>query len=98
MDHVQFLIVMAIGLGAGLIGGLAGIGGSLIMLPALAIVLGYSDEARTEHHLYMAAAMCVNILVAVPAAYQHHRKGAVRKDLVKVLLPSVGVAIVGWPF
>lgn len=94
IDHVQFLIVMGIGLGAGLIGGLAGIGGSLIMLPALAIVLGYSDEAKTEHHLYMAAAMTVNILVAVPAAYQHAKKGAVRKDLVKVLLPSVGVAIV----
>jgi len=85
---------MGIGFGAGLIGGLAGIGGSLIMLPALAIVLGYTDQAKTEHHLYMAAAMTVNILVAIPAAYQHHKKGAVRMDLVKVLLPSVGIAIV----
>jgi len=64
------------------------------MLPGLAIVLGFTTPARTEQHLYMAAAMAVNMLVALPAARRHHRAGAVRWDLYRVLLISMAIAMV----
>jgi len=88
------LIVAAIGLTAGTLGGLAGIGGSLVMLPALGLLLGYRDAAHTDQHLYMGAAMCVNFLVALPAALRHARAGAMRRDLVRLLLPSMAAAMV----
>ncbi len=65
MELHLILAPLTIGLVAGLVGGLAGIGGSIIMLPALGLFLGYKTPARTEHHLYMASAMTVNILVAL---------------------------------
>jgi len=86
----EVILVGLIGLAAGLLGGLAGIGGSLVMLPALA-ALNPDDSA---HHLHMAAAMAVNVFVAVPATLRHHKAGAIRRDLVRTLLPVMSIAII----
>ncbi|MEM8756483.1 MAG: sulfite exporter TauE/SafE family protein [Planctomycetota bacterium] len=91
----EALAILTIGLGAGLIGGMTGLGGSIIMLPGLAFVLGFADESHIEQHLYMAAAMLVNFLVAVPATWRHQRAGAIRRDVLLRLLPPSGVAMVG---
>lgn len=91
MPTEQALIVALIGLAAGLLGGLAGIGGSLIMLPGLAFLLGTPDPA--QYHVYMAAAMTVNIAVAIPSAIRHHRAGAVRLDITGFLLPAMAITI-----
>lgn len=95
MDLEQSALAALIGLAAGLIGGLAGIGGSMVMLPGLAIVFGFpGDPGHTRQHVYQAAAMCVNVLVALPATVQHARAGAVRRDLVIGLLPAMCLGIV----
>lgn len=83
-----------IGLVAGLVGGMAGIGGSLVMLPALGLLLGYDEPQRSVQHVYMAAAMIVNVLVALPATLQHARAGNVKRELVRHVLPSMAVAII----
>jgi uncharacterized membrane protein YfcA len=80
-----------IGLAAGILGGLAGVGGSMIMLPALHWVFG--EKSAHTHHMYMAAAMTVNVFVAFPAALRHHRNGAVRKDLLGALVPMTIVSM-----
>lgn len=95
MDLEQSALAALIGLAAGLIGGLAGIGGSMVMLPGLAIVFGFpGDPGHTRQHAYQAAAMCVNVLVALPATVQHARAGAVRRDLVVGLLPAMCLGII----
>jgi uncharacterized membrane protein YfcA len=94
VSPVQILEAAGIGLAAGVIGGLAGIGGSLVMLPGLALVFGYRDAAHTDQHLYMAAAMAVNVLVAVPATRKHARAGAVRRELVARVMPAMVMAII----
>lgn len=83
------LIGLAIGLVAGTVGGLAGIGGSIIMIPALALTLGYSSEQKTEHHLYMAVAMCVNVVVSLTSHWKHRRSGVNDPRLMKLLLPGM---------
>lgn len=93
--HPLDLVAAAlIGLVAGLIGGLAGIGGSVIMLPGMAWAFGYPDGDYHRHHLYMAAAMAVNVAVAVPAALRHHREKAVQFDVLKRLLPPMLVGVI----
>jgi uncharacterized membrane protein YfcA len=89
----QACVVALIGLGAGLLGGLAGIGGSLFILPALHIAFGpmlFGEPAnRPEiHHTYMAAAMMVNVAVSLPATLAHHREGAVRVPFLRMMLPA----------
>ena len=82
----------AIGVTAGALGGLLGIGGSVVMLPALALL--FMGREWSGQHLYQAAAMAVNAMIAIPAARQHFRRGAFRPDLFRVIMPVTLVAIV----
>ncbi len=86
---LQILEVMGIGLVAGTLGGLAGVGGSMIILPGLHFFIG--EPRSSTHHLYMAAAMAVNFAVSLPAALRHHRNGLVRVDLLPTLLISTAL-------
>lgn len=92
LTSTEILVAVVLGLFAGFAGGLAGIGGSLIMLPGLALLLGKGD-AQTQH-LYMAAAMPVNALVALPATRQHFLRGAIDRRIVTLLVPATAVAVV----
>ena len=89
MDPIEIIIRLSIGFAAGAVGGLAGLGGSIIMLPALAWIYGYDDPDRTRHHVYMAAAMVVNVFVALSSTVKHKKKGAARKDVLVPLIPSM---------
>lgn len=94
MSPETMLIDFGIGLLGGAVGGLAGIGGSIIMLPALAIFHGYESPEKNRHHVYMAASMLANIAVSLSATLQHRRKGAARKDLLATLAPSMCTGII----
>lgn len=92
----QFIAGAALGLGAGVLGGLAGVGGAMIILPGLhwMKVAGSGGDATVAvHHLYVAAAMVTNIAVALPAALRHKAAGAVRRDLLPPLLMSSTVGV-----
>lgn len=87
-------IGVVIGLVSGVVGGLAGLGGSIIMLPALGLVLGYSGEEKSEHHTYMAAAMMVNVVVALASVRKHRKRGAIDGRLTSAILPAMVAGIV----
>ncbi|MFG0246559.1 MAG: sulfite exporter TauE/SafE family protein [Phycisphaerales bacterium JB052] len=91
----EFLLRALLGLVAGCVGGLAGLGGSIIMIPALAVFWGYQDDKlKNEHHVYMAAAMCVNVVVALSSSLLHAKKKAARADLLRLLIPSMGAGMI----
>lgn len=92
LDAAHLVLIAAAGLVAGVLGGLLGIGGSVILIPALALLV--RDPSSESQHLYQAAAMAVNVAVSLPAALRHRRNGNVRADVFRVLLPSAGCAIV----
>lgn len=90
MTLLELLELTAIGLAAGALGGMLGIGGSIIMIPALALILG------PNQHLYQAAAMIVNIFVAIPATIHHARAGAVRLDVGwRMIVPATICIVLG---
>ena len=76
------LILLVVGLAAGLLGGLLGIGGSIVLIPVLSLLLDKSQ------HLAQASAMIVNVCVAAPSALNHHRAGVVRWDVLTRMLPA----------
>jgi uncharacterized protein len=90
----QFLIASVIGLAAGIIGGLAGVGGSMIIIPGLALVFGYRTANHSEQHVYMAAAMAINVVVSIPAAWRHWRNGVLRRELVLGIMPAMVAGII----
>ena len=88
--NIEIVITAAIGLFAGLTGGLLGVGGSIVIIPAL------TEFFAPDQHRYQAAAMVVNFFVVVPAVYQHRRAGAIDRATVLRLIPmSVAAVVVG---
>ena len=91
--EIQYISLVATGLVAGTLGGMLGIGGSCIMIPAMVLILGTYNAAGVDQiHQYMAAAMIVNFLLAIPSVLAHHRNRAVWP---RVLAPLAGGALVG---
>lgn len=83
---LDLLVLSLIGLVVGLAGGLFGIGGSIVLIPAVTEYLG------PDQHRYQAAAMIVNFFVAAPAVVQHRRANAIDAGMVGRLIP---LAILG---
>ncbi len=93
MTPTEILICLVIGALAGVLGGLAGIGGSMIMLPALALFVADPDP-DSAHHLFMASAMVVNAVVSFPAALRHKKAKAIHYGALRVILPAMAISIV----
>ncbi len=77
-------------------GGLLGVGGSTIIIPAMIVYLshtvrGYSGNLQ---HLLQAASMICNVFIAMPAVFVHRLAGAIMEPIVKWLIPSAIVGII----
>ncbi len=78
MEYLPYVLLAVTGILAGVLGGLLGIGGSSVMLPAMVLILGArSRDGHEQIHQYMAAAMIVNFLLICPSVLAHLRKRAV---------------------
>ncbi|AEA44849.1 sulfite exporter TauE/SafE family protein [Fluviicola taffensis] len=87
MELQNALILGIIGLAAGLLGGMLGLGGAIIIIPALMIFLGYSQQ------LAQGTALIMMVLpVGALAAFQYYQKGFVD---VKAALILAGFFFVG---
>ncbi len=89
---MEIVILLSVGFVAGTLGGLLGIGGSVIMIPATALLLGW------PFHLAQAVAMTVNPAVAVSATYKHQKNNNVSWQTTKVVLPValICICIAAW--
>jgi len=85
---MDYLILAAIGIVMGLFGGLLGIGGSVVMIPALVFALGENQ------HLYQASAMICNFFVGTTAAMVHKKADVLVLDVIKWLVPAAAVGII----
>jgi len=88
----QIVSLVLIGLVAGVLGGLLGVGGSIIMIPGMQLVL------RHNQHVYQAAAMIVNVFVAGPSAWRHYLNKVVVPAVIRWLIPTAitGVLVGVW--
>jgi uncharacterized membrane protein YfcA len=78
----ELLILLALGLTAGALGGLVGIGGSIVIIPVLTLLLGRNQ------HFSQAAAMIINVFVAAAAVFQHNRAHAIRWKIAARMVPA----------
>lgn len=87
---VEAILVVALGVGAGAIAGLFGVGGGVIFVPTLTIVLGLS-QLHAE-----ATSLLAIIPVAVLGSYRQTRTRQVRwRDATIMGLLSLATAVLG---
>lgn len=81
------LVVVAlivVGLIAGVLAGMFGIGGGIVTVPALEAVLSYLGiDPAIRMHIAVATSLAVIVPTSITSAYAHHRRGSVNLDIVK---------------
>ena len=83
------LALLAIGLSAGFLAGLLGIGGGILIVPALVLLLGF------DQHVAQGTSLLVIIPAAVAGSLTHYRRGrlVVRDAAVVAAGGVIGAAI-----
>lgn len=92
MEISIWLFIAYLGLGAcvGLLSGLLGIGGGLLVVPALSILLPYSGiETALVMPMALATSLACIIITSSSSAYSHYRLGNLDAAVVCLLLPGV---------
>jgi uncharacterized membrane protein YfcA len=82
---------LALGAFAGVFAGMLGIGGGLVLVPALALMFAAQAlfPAGEILHLALGTSMASIIFTAIASIRTHHRHGAIRWDLVKTITPGI---------
>ncbi len=89
MQVWDYIMLLPVGLLAGTCGGLLGIGGSVVMIPAMCLLAGPQRQ-----HLYQAVALIVNFFVVAPAVIRHRQAGATLWPVTRLMVPSAMVGVV----
>ena len=87
MDIQHLVIVALIGIAAGLLSGLLGLGGAIIIIPALVLFMGFSQQTAQGTALLMMV-----LPVGALAAYEYYKEGYVeiKPALVMAIFFFVG--------
>ena len=75
-------IALLIGLVAGVLAGMLGVGGGLITIPGMVLILGVNQ------HTAQGTALGVIVFTALVGAIAHHRQGNVKSNLAVRIIPS----------
>ena len=90
IEPLLILELAALGLVTGFLAGLLGIGGGMIMVPFISAILsGRGVEPGLAVKMAIAMSMATIIFTSVSSVRAHHKKGAVRWDIVKALAPGI---------
>jgi uncharacterized membrane protein YfcA len=90
LDPLLIAEMATLGLCTGFLAGLLGIGGGMIMVPFLTIILtkiGVAPELTIK--MAIATSMATIVFTSISSVRAHHKRGAVRWDLVKRLAPGI---------
>lgn len=91
--HLIFLI-LTIGLCAGILSGLVGVGGGIVVVPALIFALGYTQHQAQGTSLGLLSLPVV--VLAFLTYYQQSKNGGAPIDFKVIGLLAIGFFVGGW--
>ncbi len=90
LDPLLIAELAVLGLGTGFLAGLLGIGGGMLMVPFITIIMGQRGvPADLAVKMAIATSMATIIFTSVSSVRAHHKRGAVRWDIVQRLAPGI---------
>ena len=84
------LFALLIGVLAGLVGALCGVGGGILMVPAFALALGMEQKAA------VATSLAIVVITALAGTLNHTIKQTQLIDWKLVAFTAVGAAVAAW--
>ena len=94
----ELLVYLITGAVVGVAAGLLGIGGGLLIVPVLSSVFLIFLDVKEVVHLAIGTSLATILVTSFSSVRAHHKLGAVRWDIVKLLTGGVliGAFIGGW--
>lgn len=90
LDAALIVTLMAIGLGAGFLAGLLGVGGGMVLVPCLVFILGKQGvSGDLAIKMGIATAMATILFTSLSSVWAHHKRGAIRWPIVRGLAPGI---------
>ncbi len=90
MTAESIAVLVATGLAAGVLAGLLGVGGGILMVPAMVLLLGYGQ------HVAQGTSLLVIIPAALVGSWSHHRHGRfAMRDAAALALGGIVGAMIG---
>ncbi|WP_219218246.1 sulfite exporter TauE/SafE family protein [Variovorax boronicumulans] len=90
LEPLLIVELALLGIGSGFLAGLLGIGGGMVMVPFITLILGQRGVAPDlAVKMAIATSMATIIFTSVSSVRAHHKRGAVRWDIVKRLSPGI---------
>lgn len=92
---VLALVALGAGVGGGVLAGLLGVGGGIVIVPALYLALGFADlGAGVAMQVAVATSLATIVFTALSSGLSHHRRGAVDLALLRRWAPWVVAGVV----
>ena len=90
LEPLLIFELACLGIVAGFLAGLLGIGGGMLMVPFITIIMsnrGVAPDLAVK--MAIATSMATIMFTSVSSVWAHHKRGAVRWDIVKRLSPGI---------
>lgn len=95
MDISLILGLLVLGAAVGFAAGLLGIGGGMLLVPFMTMILTAKAFPKEYIvHMAIATSLATIMFTSISSVRAHHARGAVRWDIVKLLVP--GILIGSW--
>ena len=89
-------LLLGVGLFAGVLAGLLGVGGGIVIVPALYHVLSYLEiDPAVRMHIAVATSLATIIPTSVRSVLGHYKRGAVDPALLRGWAASLLVGVLG---
>jgi uncharacterized membrane protein YfcA len=92
LEPLLIIELALLGIGTGFLAGLLGIGGGMLMVPFITLIMtqrGIAPDLSVK--MAIATSMATIIFTSISSVRAHHKRGAVRWDIVKRLAPGIVV-------
>lgn len=90
MTLLQIIAMLMFGSFTGFCAGLLGIGGGMMLVPFLTFLFSiYGFPEHSIVHIAIATSMATILFTSLSSVRAHHKRGAVRWDIVMILAPGI---------
>ncbi|EGJ49859.1 sulfite exporter TauE/SafE family protein [Desulfocurvibacter africanus] len=87
---MEWLVYLGVGAGAGILAGLLGVGGGVVIVPALVFAFtGLGYPAEHIMHLALGTSLASIMFTSISSFRAHHKRGAVLWSVVKAITPGI---------
>ncbi len=95
MEVLTFYLLL--GIGAGLLSGMLGVGGGQVVVPGLLYIFHLKGfDPGVAVHMALGTSLAAIVITSISSAISHHRRGSVTWELVRKLVPGIVIgAVVG---